>query len=121
MSELLDRIINEYQFKVNYTIISKESNSMTKRELAEQISLHTEGQFSTAECEEFINAFSHCVIQAVENKKTVYLRGFGKFTTKTRKTKKVQDMHRGITMQMPETVIPAFIPYDTFREKVNAK
>lgn len=91
---------------------------MTKRELADKISKKLKGELDTLRCEEIINIFTDIIMDTVAEGDTVFLRGFGRFTSKVRKAKRAQNITQRKTIEIPEKTIPHFKPYPIFKEKV---
>ncbi|MBQ2365749.1 MAG: integration host factor subunit beta [Bacteroidaceae bacterium] len=89
---------------------------MTKAELVNAIAIKTGYDKTT---------ILNVVESAVENIKStvaagdsVYLRGFGSFTTKVRKQKIARNITKKESIVVPEHKIPAFKPSDAFAEIV---
>ena len=89
---------------------------MTKAELVHAIAIKTGYDKTT---------ILNVVESAVENIKStvaagdsVYLRGFGSFTTKVRKQKIARNITKKESIVVPEHKIPAFKPSDAFAEIV---
>ena len=87
---------------------------MTKAELVNAIAIKTGYDKTT---------IMNVVESAMENIKTtvaegesVYLRGFGSFTTKVRKQKVARNITKKESIIVPEHKIPAFKPSDAFTE-----
>ena len=89
---------------------------MTKRELATKIAATTQLPVDVAELA--IDAFTHHVRNSVAAGKTVYLRDFGSFFPKQRSAKKAQLINAGKTITLEATTVPAFKPYDRFKNAV---
>ena len=89
---------------------------MTKAELVNAIAIKTGYDKTT---------ILNVVESAVENIKStvaagdsVYLRGFGSFTTKVRKQKIARNITKKESIVVPEHKIPVFKPSDAFAEIV---
>lgn len=89
---------------------------MTRAELIKKISEKT--KYEQLAVKLMLESFEKIVKKSVSNGTPVYMRGFGVFHVKTRKAKKVQDMRKNLTIDYPETNIPAFKPYPGFCEAV---
>lgn len=68
-----------------------------------------------------VEAFMDSIIDAMEDGKNVYLRGFGSFIIKERATKTGRNISKNTTIVIPAHNIPAFKPAKTFVEGVKTK
>lgn len=63
-----------------------------------------------------IEAFGTTVIRTVSGGDSVFMRGFGSFTTKTRRSKVARNILKNETVIVPEHQIPYFKPSPEFKE-----
>jgi DNA-binding protein HU-beta len=63
---------------------------------------------------EFMNAVKEANIKG----ETVYLRGFGTFGLRTRKSQVARDICRGKSIDIKESVVPKFKPCNNFKNNV---
>lgn len=89
---------------------------MTKRDLATKIAATTQLPIDIAELA--IDAFTYHVRNSVAEGETVYLRDFGKFFPKKKAAKKAQNISTGTTIVIEVRTLPAFQPYDRFKNLV---
>ncbi len=68
-----------------------------------------------------VEAFMDSIIDAMEDGKNVYLRGFGSFIIKERAEKTGRNISKNTTIVIPAHTIPAFKPAKTFVEGVKSK
>ncbi len=68
-----------------------------------------------------VEAFMDSIIDAMEDGKNVYLRGFGSFIIKERAKKTGRNISKNTTIVIPAHNIPAFKPAKTFVEGVKTK
>ena len=68
-----------------------------------------------------VEAFMDSIIDAMEDGKNVYLRGFGSFIVKERAKKTGRNISKNTTIVIPAHNIPAFKPAKTFVEGVKTK
>lgn len=90
---------------------------MTKAELNAEIALATGYDKKTVSA--IIEAFMTGVKSNLANGESVFLRGFGSFTTKTRKAKMARNITRQTTVFVPEHKIPHFKPAQEFQDECN--
>lgn len=91
---------------------------MTRADIIKQIAKKT--NYEQLAVKIMMEHFEKIVKKSVSNGTPVYMRGFGVFHVKTRKAKKVQDIRNNLTMDYPETNIPAFRPYPDFCDAVKS-
>jgi len=89
---------------------------MTKAELVSEIALST--GYDKATVNLVVESFMENVIKQVSAGETVYLRGFGCFSTKTRAAKMARNINRNITIAVPAHKVPFFKAYPEFEEPV---
>jgi DNA-binding protein HU-beta len=68
-----------------------------------------------------VEAFMDSIIDAMEDGKNVYLRGFGSFIIKERAKKTGRNISKNTTIVIPAHNIPSFKPAKTFVEGVKTK
>lgn len=87
---------------------------MTKAEIVANISKETgvENKKVLAVVESFMSVIK----ESITNDEDVFLRGFGTFTTKTRKEKIGRLIKENKSVIVPEHKIPYFKPADVFKE-----
>ena len=68
-----------------------------------------------------IDTFFQNIEDALTEKKTVYLRGFGTFLAKERKEKTGRNISKNTTIIIPAHHIPSFKPAKVFKEEVKEK
>jgi nucleoid DNA-binding protein len=73
---------------------------MTKKELAQAVSLKTD---CTPELSmKMVDAYNYCMVQFLKNGHSVYLRGFATFEVVTTKAKKGRNITKGTSVHIPE-------------------
>lgn len=68
-----------------------------------------------------IDAYNETVIEALKSGDSVPLKGFGTFTTSTRKARTGRNPRTGEQMAIPASVVPRFNPSKTVKDALNAK
>jgi len=79
---------------------------MTKLELATQIAIKT--GIEPKHALKFVEAFMLTVKENLANGEEIYLRGFGSFIIKTRKTRIARNMSQNTSLVVPEHKAPVF-------------
>ena len=87
---------------------------MTKAEIVSQICGET--GIESRKVLAVVEALMISIKDAVANDDDVYLRGFGTFTTKTRKEKIGRLIKENKSVVVPEHKIPYFKPADVFKD-----
>jgi len=87
---------------------------MTKAELVTEIALQT--SYDRATILNVVEAVMFNVKKTVADGNSIYLRGFGTFTTKTRAKKVARNITAQKSVVVPEHKIPYFKPSDDFSE-----
>lgn len=92
---------------------------MIKKELITNVSLKTgiQRREVTAVLEEVINQINDCLI----NRETVTLRGFGTFFCSVRNKRTARDIHKNITIVIPERYAVKFRPSISIAEILSSK
>ena len=68
-----------------------------------------------------IDAYNETVIEALKSGDSVPLKGFGAFTTSSRKARTGRNPQTGEKMNIPASVVPRFNPSKTVKDALNAK
>ncbi len=68
-----------------------------------------------------IEAYNDTVIEALKNRDSIALKGFGTFTTSIRKARTGRNPQTGEVLHIAEAVVPKFSPSKNFKEAVNEK
>ena len=89
---------------------------MTKADIVNEIAKST--GVEKVQVQAIVEAFMENVKGAMIEGKNVYLRGFGSFIIKTRKTKVARNISKNTTITIPEHRIPAFKPAKSFASEV---
>jgi DNA-binding protein HU-beta len=89
---------------------------MTKAELVSELALTTGYDKKTVSA--IFEAFMANVKNNLKNGENVYLRGFGTFTTKTRKAKVARNITQQTSVFVPEHKIPYFKPAKEFQAEL---
>lgn len=89
---------------------------MTKAELVNEIALSS--GYDKATVGIVVESFMENVIKQVCAGETVYLRGFGCFSTKTRAAKVARNISRNTSIAVPAHKVPFFKAYPEFEEPV---
>lgn len=90
---------------------------MNKAEIIEKITGDTE--LSKADVVKVITCFFETVKQALKEKQSVKLVGFGTFTANERKARTGRNPHTNQEIQIPARVSPKFKPGKDFKEYLN--
>jgi DNA-binding protein HU-beta len=90
---------------------------MTKSELAEKVSSQTGVDKATVLS--VIDSANQLITTTVASGNSVFIRGFGSYFPKFRKSKIGQNIGKGTSVAIPETFVPAFKPYPEFKEAVS--
>lgn len=85
---------------------------MTKAEIVAEIANKT--NLEKIAVQQTIEAFMESVKISLAKGESVYLRGFGSFTTKKRAEKTGRNISKNTTIIIPAHYIPAFKPAKTF-------
>ncbi|MFA6950799.1 MAG: HU family DNA-binding protein [Lentimicrobiaceae bacterium] len=85
---------------------------MTKAEIVAEIANKT--NLEKVAVQQTIEAFMESVKTSLVKGESVYLRGFGSFTTKKRAEKTGRNISKNTTIIIPAHYIPAFKPAKTF-------
>lgn len=85
---------------------------MTKAEIVAEIANKT--NLEKFAVQQTIEAFMESVKSSLAKGESVYLRGFGSFTTKKRAEKTGRNISKNTTIIIPAHFIPAFKPAKTF-------
>lgn len=89
---------------------------MTKAELINEIAIQT--GYDKTSIQLIVGSAVENIKKAVAEGDTVYLRGFGSFSTKTRAAKIARDISRETSVEVPEHRIPYFKPSTEFKKEV---
>ena len=89
---------------------------MTKAELVNEIAIQT--GYDRVSITNIIEASMYTVMKSVGEGENIYLRGFGTFTTKTRKQKLARNITGNTSVIVPEHKIPFFKPAPDFMKEV---
>jgi DNA-binding protein HU-beta len=89
---------------------------MTKQELIYIISKKTGVKPEIAKV--CVEGFMQTVIETVEKKESVHLRGFGSFQAKKRAERVARNIIKNKEIKIPEQYSPVFKPSDIFTERV---
>lgn len=87
---------------------------MTKAEIVANISKET--GIESKKVLAVVEAFMVTIKDTIANDEDIFLRGFGTFTTKTRKEKIGRLIKENKSVVVPEHKIPYFKPADVFKE-----
>lgn len=85
---------------------------MTKAEIVAEVASKT--NLEKVAVQHTIEAFMDSVKSSLAKGESVYLRGFGSFTTKKRAEKTGRNISKNTTIIIPAHFIPAFKPAKTF-------
>ena len=94
------------------------NKKMTKAEIVSEISIKTGVEKVTAMA--VLESFMNEVRDSVSNQESVFLRGFGTFSTKARKEKTGRNISKNTTIIIPAHHIPSFKPAKIFKEEVKS-
>ncbi len=89
---------------------------MTKAELVNAIAIST--GYDKTTISNIVEAGMAKIKETVTAGDSIYLRGFGSFTAKTRKAKIARNISKNISIEVPEHKIPYFKPADEFNNMV---
>ena len=89
---------------------------MTKAELVNAIAIST--GYNKTTIANIVEAGMAKIKETVTAGDSIYLRGFGSFTAKTRKAKIARNISKNISIEVPEHKIPYFKPADEFNNMV---
>ena len=89
---------------------------MTKADLVNQIAAQT--GYDKLTVLNVVEAMMATVKDSLAQKENVYLRGFGTFLIKTRRTKVARNISKNTSIIVPEHLIPAFKPSKEFVNKI---
>ena len=89
---------------------------MTKAELVNAIAIST--GYDKTTISNIVEAGMANIKETVTAGDSIYLRGFGSFTAKTRKAKIARNISKNISIEVPEHKIPYFKPADEFNNMV---
>jgi DNA-binding protein HU-beta len=89
---------------------------MTKAELVNAIAIST--GYDKTTISNIVEAGMAKIKETVTAGDSVYLRGFGSFTAKTRKAKIARNISKNISIEVPEHKIAYFKPADEFNNMV---
>lgn len=87
---------------------------MTKAEVVAKISKET--GIESKKVLTIVEAFMVTIKDSIVNDEDIFLRGFGTFTTKTRKEKIGRLIKENKSVVVPEHKIPYFKPADVFKD-----
>ena len=93
------------------------ADNMTKKELIDRAA--DEAEVSKADTEKVLNAILNTVQEALVEKKTVTLVGFGTFTTTERQARKGRNPQSGAEIEIPASTVAKFRPGKSLRDAVN--
>ena len=89
---------------------------MTKAEIVKEVSKSTGIEATTVSA--VVDGFMKAVKGSMTKGENVYLRGFGTFEVKTRKSKTGRNITKNTTVIIPEHKVPAFKPCPEFKNMV---
>lgn len=92
---------------------------MTKAEVVAKISKET--GIDSKKVLTIVEAFMVTIKDSIVNDEDIFLRGFGTFTTKTRKEKIGRLIKENKSVIVPEHKIPYFKPADVFKDALLSK
>ncbi|GAB4229737.1 MAG: HU family DNA-binding protein [Elainellaceae cyanobacterium] len=90
---------------------------MNKGELVDAIA--SKAKTTKKEADAVLTATLEAIMDAVANGDKVTLVGFGTFEPRKRSAREGRNPQTGKTIQIPETVVPAFSAGKQFKEKVS--
>lgn len=91
---------------------------MTKSELVEIIA-NNHGEITRREAEVVVNEVLDAISSALAEGDRVELRGFGSFTTKSRKARTGRNPKTGESVDVPPKLVPHFKPGKELRDRVD--
>lgn len=94
---------------------------MTKKELAKVVaeknnSIHKDTKISVKNAIDILNCAFDSIIGCIENEESLFIRGFGTFSAKTRKSKPVRNIRKNELFILKEHKIPHFKPCKSFKD-----
>ncbi len=90
---------------------------MTREELAREAARRT--GLTVREVQSLTVVLLDIITEALSSGESVFLRGFGCFSTKKGKQRRARDPARGGVMEIPSRVKPVFKPYEALKEAVH--
>jgi DNA-binding protein HU-beta len=90
---------------------------MTRADISNKIALAT--GLSKVETETVVEGFILCVIDALKNKESIEIRGFGTFKVKERKPRTARNPKTGAKVELGKRYIPMFKVSKEFKKIVN--
>lgn len=90
---------------------------MTRADIANKIALAT--GLSKVETETVVEGFILCVIDALKNKESIEIRGFGTFKIKERKPRVARNPKTGAKVELGKRYVPMFKVSKEFKKTVN--
>src|SRR3970282_1444006 len=90
---------------------------MTRADIANKISAAT--GLSKVETEAVVEGFIHCVIEALKNRESIEIRGFGTFKVKERKPRIARNPKTGARVELGKRFVPMFKVSKEFKKAVN--
>lgn len=91
---------------------------MNKSELLGKLSEKT--QFSKADSEKFLSAFTETLFDHIDDKDGVRLVGFGTFKTADRKARTARNPQTGKEIKVPARKVPVFKASSTLKSALNS-
>ncbi|HEY9657194.1 MAG TPA: HU family DNA-binding protein [Allocoleopsis sp.] len=91
---------------------------MNKGELVDAIA--EKAQTTKKEADAVLTAAIEAIMEAVANGDKVTLVGFGSFEPRKRSAREGRNPQTGKSIQIPETVVPAFSAGKLFKEKITS-
>lgn len=89
---------------------------MTKQEVADKICKRT--MLTDVQSKAAVEAFMVVIKEALKEKKSVFMRGFGTFYPKKQAEKTARNISKGTKIIIPARVVPAFKPCKDFKQSV---
>ena len=90
---------------------------MTRADIANKIALAT--GLSKVETEAVVEGFISCVIDALKEKESIEIRGFGTFKIKERKPRIARNPKTGAKVELGKRYVPMFKVSKEFKKVVN--
>jgi nucleoid DNA-binding protein len=90
---------------------------LTREELAREAARRT--GLTVREVQSLMVVLLDVITETLSSGQSVFLRGFGCFSTKKGKMRRARDPGRGGVMEIPPRVKPVFKPYDGLKESVH--
>jgi len=91
---------------------------MTKAELVEEVA--SISNLSKKSSEVAVNTFFESIVESLQRREKIELRGFGSFKLRHRKAREGRNPRTGETVHVPAKVVPYFKPGKDLRELVNS-